>query len=603
MSDEPKSIWRKPWRGPIAWAVGWLVLMVATAIIFGVIMAMFKLRGSHSNEEVWLVVMLETVITLLMLTVVLVCWLIRWLSHWRNVKRLLFCVACVATLAGLFYAEEDWRGRRAWRNYVNEWSARGEFFELKDIVPPPVPEDRNFAMTPVAQTFYDFILTRDGKVIPAEQRKTLPAPRTEFDLGGDWTWQTNAIGNWAMGTMSRLDLWQQHYRELAAQTNQFPVPAQPGTPAADVLLALSKYDATVEEIRQAAKLPACRFPLDYDNEDPAAILLPHLAALKRTSLLLRLRALAELENGQSDKAAADVLLTLRLADYIRDEPTYISLLVRAAMTDIALQPVYEGLAKHRWTEAQLAAIESELARLDYLADVNTAVRWERVFSGGVIDYITKRDTRRRYAELFRIMYEDDFSRQVTDDYVDYKAVGVALTPMGWVDLNRLAIARFHERWTLPAVDPEKHQVNTTAADEMVWHAQHLPRTPMNFMVKWFVIGLGNGPHKFACVQSSVDLARVAVALERHRLAQGAYPETLEVLAPKYLAKLPDDVIGGQPLKYRREADGRFVLYAVGWNGKDDGGVTANADGSIRSDFGEVIKPDFDHGDWVWRYPK
>ena len=63
-----------------------------------------------------------------------------------------------------------------------------------------------------------------------------------------------------------------------------------------------------------------------------------------------------------------------------------------------------------------------------------------------------------------------------------------------------------------------------------------------------------------------------MALERCRLARGAFPESLDALAPQFIAKVPHDVIGGQPLKYRREADGSFVLYSVGWNEKDDGGV-------------------------------
>ena len=46
------------------------------------------------------------------------------------------------------------------------------------------------------------------------------------------------------------------------------MPPQPQTPAADVLLALSKYDSTIEELRGAAALPASRFPLNYDSQDP-----------------------------------------------------------------------------------------------------------------------------------------------------------------------------------------------------------------------------------------------------------------------------------------------------------------------------------------------
>ncbi len=73
-------------------------------------------------------------------------------------------------------------------------------------------------------------------------------------------------------------------------------------------------------------------------------------------------------------------------------------------------------------------------------------------------------------------------------------------------------------------------------------------------------------------QTYVDAARVACALERYRLADGQLPEKLEALVPRYLAKIPNDVIDGQPLRYRLESDGNYVIYSIGWNQTDDGGV-------------------------------
>ena len=78
--------------------------------------------------------------------------------------------------------------------------------------------------------------------------------------------------------------------------------------------------------------------------------------------------------------------------------------------------------------------------------------------------------------------------------------------------------------------------------------------------------------RFAYGQESVDLARVAIALERYRLAHGEFPESLDALAPQFMEKIPHDIINAQPLHYRRTADGQFVLYSVGWNETDDGGI-------------------------------
>ena len=53
---------------------------------------------------------------------------------------------------------------------------------------------------------------------------------------------------------------------------------------------------------------------------------------------------------------------------------------------------------------------------------------------------------------------------------------------------------------------------------------------------------------------------------------------------------------GEPLKYRRNEDGQFILYSVGWNGIDDGGKLV---------MGKGITPRVDNtqGDWVWEYPR
>lgn len=66
-----------------------------------------------------------------------------------------------------------------------------------------------------------------------------------------------------------------------------------------------------------------------------------------------------------------------------------------------------------------------------------------------------------------------------------------------------------------------------------------------------------------------------VAVERYRQAEGSLPESLEKLVPKYLSVVPRDPFG-DVLKYVRvEASGTassgYLIYSVGFDGKDDGG--------------------------------
>lgn len=67
--------------------------------------------------------------------------------------------------------------------------------------------------------------------------------------------------------------------------------------------------------------------------------------------------------------------------------------------------------------------------------------------------------------------------------------------------------------------------------------------------------------------------RCHIALRRFYLAEGAYPETLGELTPRFFQTLPLDPFSGRSLIYRRLPEG-YQLYSVGEDGADDGGKPA-----------------------------
>lgn len=598
--DKPKSIWKKSWKGP-KWLGAWLILVAASILI---VQAVILFVPGGSSNLVGETPVLFFLLAAVLATVLFCAWLfVRWLCRWKNFRRFLFACACLATLIALAYAEEDWRGKHDWDQFKSQWEAKGEKFDYASVVPPSVPDNQNFAMAPI----FDAI----DKSMSQKWRTQHENPH--YGKNGDFRpWDTNIIDRLDMGVtcddrlpptngigdrqtarMSDLTDWQHYYRTLATktnwfqQTNLFPVAPQPQTPAQDVLLALSKYDPAIEELREASRRPYSRFPLDYDDENPAAILLPHLAELKRCSQVIQLRAIAELQNGQSDKAFADVKLMLYLANSIRTEPILISQLVRIAIVDIALQPIWEGLAKHQWSDGQLAELDSESARLDFLADCEFALRGERACDLGVVEFLRRSPNKIR--AFSDVLGEGDNS------HYSFSALVLAFGPSGWFYQNELHIGRFFQNWYLPLVNERERTVSPSAvhATYEALDSELHHRTPENLLEALLLPALGAAVERFTYAQNAVDLVRVAIALERYRLAHGEYPETLDVLVPRFIVKLPHDIINGQPLHYRRTSDGLFVLYSVGWNETDDGGVVGLTKG------GSV---DINKGDWVWRYP-
>ena len=66
------------------------------------------------------------------------------------------------------------------------------------------------------------------------------------------------------GKLTDLKPWQAYYRGLE-KTNpavEIPIAPQPQSPAADVLLALSKFDPVIEQLRQAARCRIHDFQLN-----------------------------------------------------------------------------------------------------------------------------------------------------------------------------------------------------------------------------------------------------------------------------------------------------------------------------------------------------
>jgi hypothetical protein len=284
-----------------------------------------------------------------------------------------------------------------------------------------------------------------------------------------------------------------------------------------------------------------------------------------------------------------VALMLRLSGVNKDEPVLISKLVQIAMFGEATRwPLAEGLAAHVWSDREIADLQKEFDKVDFLTEYGDAMRGERAMVNGNLAYILR--NRRQAADMFGS--DSPPPDGPPSDSLFYKIL--PYMPAGWFRQNQLFISRIFQEVYLPPVDAANHRVH--AAESAKWKETLDERLragfPPEVLLGWtFLPALGNAEFKFGLAQVQLDEARVACALERYRLAHGNYPETLAALEPQFIQNAPVDIFSGQPLKYRRADDGKFILYSVGWNEKDDGGKVVMYQGG---------KPqDFEKGDWVW----
>lgn len=499
-----------------------------------------------------------------------------------------FCVALVLALPCLiigFYAEEDFRGWFAWHQFSQRWEAKGEHSDFANLVPTHVPDNLNFALTPVVASCWGQMLNRDGHEI--NPRNTSPINLLDMDYAVGTTDPFRTHGDWTRGIKTDFGGLQQFYRKLATTTNRFPVPLQPRSPPADVLLALSIFNPVIEDLRRAARLPLSRFPVNYDSNGSAVMILPHLTGLKKTGVVLELRALAELQNGQGDDSIADILLIRRLIDSIATEPFLISHLVRIALEQLMLQTVWEGMADHRWSDRQLLALDASMANLDFVTDYSFAMHAEMGAENGMISRV-----REHPGEYFKLFDPEGEHARGNSHIYWY------LIPQGWYWQNQLVCGVAMEQFYLAAANPRTKifspLILEKSRDYVEYQGRHI--SAFNNLACQLIPGLDNAGRKFAFAQASADLARVAIALERYRLANGIYPSSLAALEPKFQNLLPHDVIGGQPFHYRLNSNHQFILYSIGWNQTDDCGVIALGNTPAH-------RQDLARGDWVWSYPQ
>jgi hypothetical protein len=487
--------------------------------------------------------------------------------------RYFFLFLGLIALVLLFYAEENWRGHWVWSRYRGELEAQGVRLEPSAYIPRTVPPEANFAeaiwRASGLSPRYD---TAVGKLDSDSKKR----PRSNswmvarIDLGA---WQAAFLALTNSGSGPRT-------KTADPATNRARSRAEA---AAGVLAALSDCDAAIAALREASQRPYARFDLAYDVTDPAAILLPHLAPVKKAAQVVALHCSAELGLRRTDEAFRDVLLLFSLADATRDEPLLISQLVRFAILAIALQPLEEGM--DQWADSQLASFQQRLQQFDLCRDMRHSFEAEAFFIGNrEIDYMCSSRPALKNLGMFPNSKEASY-------------ILLQVGPAGWFDLERVNYLRMVEERLLPAIDVERRQVPPKASRQLQQEMDRLSASPGKTVFRHqlfaacLLSGMAKAAQRTAFTQTGLDAATVACALQRYRLAEGQFPQTLEALVPRFIAELPRDIINGQPLHYRHAASDEFVLYSVGWNETDEGGtVGVSTTGN---------SPNPQSGDWVW----
>ncbi|HEV3273082.1 MAG TPA: hypothetical protein VGZ93_12955 [Candidatus Methylacidiphilales bacterium] len=502
----------------------------------------------------------------------------RFFWSWGFLKFVLVSV----TLIILLYAEEDWRGARAWAATKAEWEAKGESFDFNRLIPPPVPDDQNLAALPLFKMEPDPDPKNKGHLAPLALQRAL-----RNDLPGNNLFIPH-VGNWQEGQLPDM----KKFPEIIAADYAEAFKTAP--PPNDSLAQFDALYPFVADLRTAAATrPFCRFQIDYLSRPPAMDFIWLISEQIHVAKVVDFHAVLAFAAHKPDLALEDIKTNLKLISGLRQQPFIVSGLVAIGMIAISENAIYDGLALHSWNDAQLADLQNELSKVDFLSDCQRAMRGEIGVTIPAFDNLKAK--RPRLADELKSFYETPEAKLESWGYLPN------FWADGWLDLWKVQAVNFNLN-AVRFVDPKARlvfpkTVNQFTAEVAQRQGRWEAYAPWNLFADAAAGSIANAVSQFARIQVRIDEARIACALERYRLAHKAYPDTLDALVPACADELPHDIMNGQPYHYRLRPDGTFLLYSVGWNQTDDGGKVVfkynNPSGLI----------DYTQGDWVWPTPQ
>ena len=362
--------------------------------------------------------------------------------------------------------------------------------------------------------------------------------------------------------------------------------------AVDFLAWSDRFGPDFAIIREALKRPYAR--MDGDYEQAYAMPFPNFVAVRIVAQTLSQRAQCDLLLGRPEKALSNLTLLHNLSRLLEAKPTgkpmtLVAAMINVAITGLYVQTVSDGFQLQAWREPQITDLQKQLAEINLPPQVAESFRTEQASFINTLMTISPTALANEFLKL---------SGGPTNRWAWFKepmSRFIALAPRGWIYQNMITHARWHqmENYGADLADGQIHpDKSNRMADELSAAIARRSTYAYTYLAARAIPNYTAAVRSLGYQQTRANEALVVCALERFHLANGQYPETLAALMPQFLDKIPNDLIGGQPLKYHRTDDGRFVLYSIGWDEKDDGGITV---------MGKNL-PDMSRGDWVWPQP-
>jgi hypothetical protein len=302
---------------------------------------------------------------------------------------------------------------------------------------------------------------------------------------------------------------------------------------------------TLKLLHAGALIEHSRYPIDLSAGFET--LMPNLSEIRTGVFLLKLEAILDAENGDSESAVRAAKSCFGIARSLAKEPLTVSQLVRAACQSVAATTIEYCINRLELTDEQLIELIKSVNNSERISDMSCALVGERCMGisffnapGSVNPDLINGIPFRPILELYKAIGLADADEIIYLDLMD-----------GYIKSAQLPLEK-----RLDSVKAVEARFQSTSKIHILLFAM------MPALSRITTIDIRN--------IAQLRTARVGLAIERYRLAAGKLPDTLTDLVPVYLDAVPTDPFDGNDLRYKKLEAG-FVVYSIGEDQIDDGG--------------------------------
>ena len=327
---------------------------------------------------------------------------------------------------------------------------------------------------------------------------------------------------------------------------------------------MEKMRGMLEEVSLLAKTSEVGFIPDYRQGFAAKM--PHVQAMISLTKARGKSAMAHVSSGEVDAALRDLKEGRRLKQWLLQRNTIVEGLVDMSCDNLLLGASWEILQRPGLTDLQLAELAGIWEETLEPGDILSFWQRERVCSWQTVSNIGRKD---------RSGISVDFSSEESRKRVVGKVTsGIYQAFFMQNDLQHYL--EFFHRLEKELLEWKRTEKFASLKAESARQERFLGNLAKWELPRYYICILalpstGKALETSAVIITQQRQLKAALALQRYRLAHSRYPESLSLLVPQYLPAVPRDPLDGQPLRYRMEKDGTYLLYSVGINGQDDEG--------------------------------